>query len=150
MDNKSPMMILAFDPGGTTGVAAWCNDDEGDPVFDSEQLSWSEFVNNIDKYEFEPDDVIVAERYTITAQTLRKSRQTTALEVIGVLRYIAARAHIEFVLQSPADAKRYATDARLEKVGWLKRPLARNDHANDAARHMLLYLVSEQLIEAVR
>ena len=91
---------------------------------------------------------IVCETYTITMETLRKSRQTTALELIGALRWFAIQHGIPFVLQSPAEAKGFGTDAKLEKIGWLK-PKAQ-DHANDAARHLLVYCVKNKIVEVPR
>jgi hypothetical protein len=149
------MMICAFDPGGTTGWARWCNDDEGEPIVIAGQSSFDALIREVEELEFEEGDVIVAERFTINAQTVRHSQQTTALEVIGYLRAVALTNGLDFVLQTPADAKRFAQvgsdkNARLVSLGWLQRPLADNDHANDALRHLVLYLVKNKIIEPPR
>ena len=113
-------------------------------------------VADVNGLEFQPGDVIVAERFTINQQTIRHSQQTTALEVIGYLRAIALGwGEVDFVLQTPADAKRFAQigsnqNARLDKLGWTQRPLAANDHANDALRHLMLYLVGTKKIPPPR
>ena len=150
------MMICAFDPGLTTGWARWCNDDEGEPIVVAGQSSFEELVADVNGLEFQPGDVIVAERFTINQQTIRHSQQTTALEVIGYLRAIALGwGEVDFVLQTPADAKRFTqvgsdANARLVRCGWLQRPLAQHDHTNDALRHLLLYLVKNRLMEPPR
>ena len=149
------MMICTFDPGGTTGWARWCDDDEGEPIVVAGQLEFDELIYSVEDLDFEPDDVIVAERFTINAQTVRKSQQTTALEVIGYLRAVALTNKLDFVLQPPADAKRFTQvgnnkHARLDILGWTQRPLADNDHANDALRHLVLYLVKNKIMEPPR
>ena len=74
--------ILAVDPGGTTGWMLW----------DSGLLDWGEdgreefYATLGGLVDFELD-AIVCERYTISSNTLKKTRQHDALELIGVLRH---------------------------------------------------------------
>ena len=81
----------------------------------------------------------MCESYVITASTLRKTRgENWSLESIGALRWMANKHRVEFVLQTPADAKRFADDRKLKAAGWyFPTP---GGHANDAARHLMLYL----------
>lgn len=145
--------ILAVDPGGTSGWATherWDNapDEDG---FSSGQYEFNDFVEFVDKLAHDVQlTAIVAEKFTINQQTIRHSQQTTALEVIGFLRYIALREECPFILQTPADAKKFSTDARLDVVDWTKRPKAKWDHANDGARHLMLYMVKNKLMEPPR
>jgi hypothetical protein len=134
------MYIFACDPGKCSGWAIY--DDLGE-VF-SGQLEFAEFVTFADdEAKYAKPDVIVVERFTITQETAKKTQQTDALEVIGVLRYLAQREGSKFIRkQTPTEAKRFSTNDRLETLGWLKHPLAQWDHANDALRHLLLYLVN--------
>jgi hypothetical protein len=136
-------VIIALDPGGTTGYVYWWPDGTyigGQGDFDyMAELADAWFNMDI--------DAIVCERYTITAETLRKSRQTTALEMIGVAHFVALRKHADFVLQSPADAKRFSTDDRLDVVKWREPG---QDHFNDACRHLMLYLCKNKLMEVPR
>ncbi len=142
------MKVYSFDPGGTTGWAMW---DNWSGQTAAGQSDFDGTVRMVNKTFFRPGDVIVAERFTINAQTVRKSQQTTALEVIGFLRATALLYEgVDFVLQTPADAKRFSTDARLDILGWTRRPKAKWDHANDALRHLLLYLVKNKLMEPPR
>jgi hypothetical protein len=129
--------ILAVDPGGTTGWMTW----------DSElgRMGWGmsnfeEFVSFVNVAASPHQiDVIVCERYTITANTLRKSRQHEALEVIGFLRAVAHLRGIKFELQQQNPP--FSTDARL-RLCSLYVP---NDHARSAARQLLLYLVKHEI-----
>jgi hypothetical protein len=127
--------VLAIDPGKMSGFAF--QDDTG--FRDAGQLEMMPLLQlaEQDAKAYGAELVIVCESYTITAETAKKSRQTWSLEIIGALRWIAWRYGCEFILQSPADAKRFATDARLHECGmWVKG----QDHARDAYRHLLLYL----------
>ncbi len=141
-------MILAVDPGGTTGWAVY---DDGEVYAgQDDQIHFFACVKALPR-----PSVIVVERYTITPHTAKLSQQTTALEVIGFLRYWAWEHDADFVMQTPADAKRFAqvgTDkhARLDAAGWTQRPLAKFDHANDALRHLLLYCVKARIMEVPR
>jgi hypothetical protein len=135
--------VLAVDPGGTNGWATWT------PSFHGcgQEADFKRFTRLVD--DLAPElEVIVAERFTITAETLRKSRQNAALEVIGFLHYVSVREGVELVLQAPGDAKRFATDDRLRSAGW--RQPSSQDHANDALRHLLLYLVKAGHVEVPR
>ena len=135
--------ILAVDPGLTSGWA--CR--QGSALITG-QAEFVPMMATAERFASEGLDAIVVERYTITAETLRKSRQTTALELIGALRWLSHRAGVEFVLQSPADAKRFSTDTKLKAAGWLQR--MSDDHANDACRHLLLYAVKNKIMEVPR
>ena len=142
-------MILAVDPGGTTGWAVM----ETDGRVYAGQDDFERFTHVV--VHLPVPDVIVVERYVITPRTAKLSQQTTALEVIGFLRYWAWSHGAKFVMQTPADAKRFSTsggkpNGRLDKAGWTMRPLADNDHANDALRHLLLYCVKNRFMEVPR
>lgn len=133
--------LITVDPGGTTGFgyATLSNGHIDNTWFDQDADSgrflgwvWDEL------HEYDPADVIiVCESYIITAETLRKSRQTAPLEIIGALRWMSEYLGASFELQQPAQAKRLATDARLKAIGWWNK--STKDHANDAARHLFLY-----------
>lgn len=134
--------ILAVDPGKCTGYFA----DLPEP--DLPELSQRvalQFCEDAVMWARKYGDqlTIVYEKFTITAQTLRKAREYHAIEVIGVLKYAAFLHGCRLVEQTPGDAKKFATDARLRKVGlWVPG----KDHARDAARHWLLFNVREGLI----
>lgn len=148
--NLSRSAILAVDPGLMTGWAHGIKYAGNDfvTVLQTGQAEFEQFMRLAERLADEGLDGIVIERYTITAETLRKSRQTTALELIGCCRWLSMRYDLEFVLQSPGDAKSFATDDKLEKAGWMVKKA--DDHANDALRHLLLYSVKNRLMEVPR
>jgi len=57
---------------------------------------------------------------------------------IGAMRLIADHGGVQFVRQTPAQAKSFATDDKLRKLGWFSP--TPGGHANDATRHLLVYL----------
>lgn len=131
--------VLAVDPGGTTGWARYSpatlqlvRGQESPEEF----LRWSE--HSVEEWTAAGlDVVIVAEKYTITPDTLRKTRQYDALYTIGALAHFARKFECEFVLQTPAEAKGFTSNARLAELEIYSKG---EDHANDALRHLILWL----------
>lgn len=131
------MNIIAVDPGEMCGVATL--DPSG--VIATTQRSWRAAVDELvvpwlDKY---PDTVCSVERYTIGQQTVKMSRQPTALHVIGTIKTECLRRGIAFVQYPPGDAKRLGGPVTQRKLG-LYRPS--EDHAADALAHLLLTLAA--------
>lgn len=135
------MLLIAVDPGKTTGVATWYLDRAFEEPMATQiegSLDFCDYVHALLAGHYDDDIVIICEKYTINAGTLKKSRQYDPLEIIGTLRWFAHQYEIDFVLQSPAEAKRFATNDKLKKIGWYTPG---RDHAADAMRHLLLYSV---------
>lgn len=126
--------VIAIDPGKTTGWAAWNSETD---KFLAGQMPLFEFL-----YWYETsmtgDFETVVESYIITAGTLTKSRQYWSLEGIGAIKYLAERDGRKVTMQSPAEAKKFATPEKLKAVGWW---VPGKDHAQDAARHLLVFVV---------
>ncbi len=136
------MGILAVDPGKTTGYVLWT---DGERV--EGELYGEAFLDRADELiESGEVDVVVCERFIITAQTGKKTQAPWSLEQIGALRFLCRKHDVTFVLQSAADAKRFATEEKLNRAGW-KRPKG-DGHARDAQRHLLVYLVRKNLFDA--
>ena len=123
---------------------AWCHSLGVKPDLDSvrfgelphmEMIDWTHSV----LADNQPINRLIVESYTITARTLKLTRQPWSLEQIGALRWLAHQYRVPFILQSPAGAKGFATDEKLKAVGWWPS----SDHARDAARHLMLNLVAE-------
>lgn len=134
--------ILSFDPGKTTGWALFT----GGVVWDAGQDQPQEFLERMDDWTMRStygDAQVVGERYIITPETLRKSRQHWSLEIIGAARYLCTRSGIPFTLQSPSEAKAFATNDKLRQLGWYVRGM---QHANDALRHLLVFLVNNKQV----
>ena len=82
----------------------------------------------------------VVERYVITPQTAKMTRQYAALETIGALRYVATKTGSRFILQSRSQKNRISNDA-LKRAGlWMP---TKGGHANDAARHGIITFIRE-------
>lgn len=126
------MRLLAIDPGLTTGWMIWQNGfsyaGQAEPPNGFLNLAWSEMP---------AVDVVVMEEFRITDRTMRTTREPWSLHIIGAVAWMAERHGAELVMQSPGDAKAFATNTKLKRLGW---PL-KGDHAKDAGRHALLYLV---------
>jgi len=141
-------IYIALDPGVATGIA------QHRPVYPEDFKAWERDQGTtchwLDKrlYELvtenEEEVEVVCESYTISGQTTKKTRQYASLEIIGTARYLCQKYDVPFVLQTPAEAKRFATDARL-KGGGFWTP-TKGGHANDAARHMFVRLTKRGLL----
>lgn len=126
------MTIICLDPGLTTGYViehplgsmahGQCKPDAVWDLLDSVNPPFHNLI-------------IVYESFQYRRQQL--NAVLTPVEVIGVIKEYH-RQHISTDLydQTPAQAKHYWTDERLVKLGlWFKG----QQHARDAARHLLYY-----------
>lgn len=136
------MRLLAIDPGLRSGAFVWSGpEDWSGGIYDPMPLlDWVDDLLRVDGL-----DLMVVEAYRITAETARKSAQHWSLELIGALRWLAYRHGVEFVLQTPAEAKSLIPDARLRDLGfWFS---GKEDHCRDAARHAAFALARKRLIQ---
>jgi hypothetical protein len=85
--------------------------------------------------------LVVVERFTPDQRV--RTFQPDALEAIGMIKFIVKTSnrlnHI-FILQGRAEAKKVAGTKDLKKLGWYKQ--TKDGHANDAALHILLALLT--------
>jgi hypothetical protein len=134
---KGKSVVLAVDPGKKTGLSLYA---QGSESLLTNELSFpetDEFVESVCQMHGE-QLAVVCEKFTITAQTAKNTQAPWSLEEIGVCRYLAHKYGCEFAsLQAPSSAKTFSTDARLKALGWWTPG---KGHANDATRHLLLYL----------
>lgn len=149
------MRIMGVDPGGTTGVVIidveWDEKRyEPDPkrahVFNTQLPAvWDTDVNSvalnmqyfIDEYK---PDLIVVEKFIITQQTVRFTRQPDALWIIGGVRFLADIRGIPIHMQPASLAKTTWDAKRLQSTGWSK--VVKQKHARDALRHALTACVT--------
>lgn len=136
-------LFVGLDPGGTTGVA-WLIEEDGGWLFGSDQIA--------DRYETEEwlaktlaltdrEVTVIIERWDVRANTHQLTNQDDPRYIIGYVDGIChALPHVTYVEQTPAQAKRFGTDDKLKKMGWY---VAGEDHARDAARHLLVCLVKD-------
>lgn len=130
--------VLALDPGKTTGVATY---DLRTGEFESSQLDYDGVCQLMMKVASEAPHIdLVSEDFVITVQTAKNTQATWSLELIGVARMVSRMyGGQDLILQMPANAKRMMSDDMLKLIGWHKPG---QGHANDAARHLGLYLLS--------
>lgn len=138
--------ILAVDPGKKTGMCCFSWAGLGtEPILEwSAELDEDDFIKPV-RYELEhhPEVEIVCERFTINAQTAKKTQAPYSLELIGALKQAirdAGRDVDSLFMQKPADAMNMFTNPKLKILGYWHKGGA--GHALDAIRHGLLRLAS--------
>lgn len=129
------MRILAVDPGTVTGIADY--DKQRGVFFNEVKGGVKGFVDAV-RHSLPLYDVVVCESFVISPRTLRVSRVHDSLDIIGWLKGEEGYTYPELVMQTPAQAKQFATDDKLRRLGWYNA--TKDGHANDAARHLLTYL----------
>lgn len=142
--------LLAIDPGKLTGLAyVRVPDSHSDlDVIRTAELQFPELVHTVNDILQERsghDIVVVIEKYTITMHTVKLSAQPDALYTIGAVRALLVLHGIDpasLVLQMPSAAKNIATNAMIKDMGLWHR--GGKGHAQDASRHVLLYLLTNK------
>lgn len=134
-------LIVAIDPGKTTGWALYDTDDAR--FVSGETAGRFDFYRNLRELASSGRPLeVVAEAFTITARTIATDRQYDALYIIG---YVEAACEVNgwpFSLQEPGTAKGFASNEKLAVLGW--RNPTPNGHADDAARHLFTYLATKR------
>ncbi len=141
--------ILAVDPGVSTGLAWYRLPGKGEETGEflgASVLSRAQFEDRA--YETlnkdsEDEYVVVCERFVISGRSNKVVRYNDSLEIIGLLRFLCRRNGWRFKEQSASDAMNFCTNDKLKKL----KMYTRNDHARDATRHLVLYLVEHKLID---
>src|SRR5262245_17599257 len=140
--STSPDVILAVDPGGTTGLAEFSTDYNKIWIgYQFPRFGVEDHIHNIFEWHFKDivagRILIVAEKFLITPHTGRLSQQDDALKINGTLEWMAHKFGHRYEEQTPNTAKKIAKDFRLKELGLFTPG---RDHANDAARHLVLAL----------
>lgn len=133
--------IVAFDPGGTTGIATY-----KDGVFAKEQIGPDEHHQALWEWMHEHRPTTVCyERFTY--QVRKKNEYAHAhvnlipREYIGLFKLYGATENIELVARHASEVKKLWTDDKLKVLGLYSRNMG---HANDAIRHLLSHLVLDK------
>lgn len=134
------MRIVAVDPGLTSGVAVYGTESRS---FLSMELPTHAAISEVERFLYLGTGLVVCESWTPRPGV--RTFQPEALESIGALRYLCRKLRTEFQLQSPAEAKSFATNKKLKTLGW-RRP-SEGGHADDAARHLLVAAVRVDAID---
>ncbi len=132
-------LIIALDPGGTTGIAMKRHADETD--FKLLQLGPDEHHTALWKLlATENPDVVVCERFdSMPLQDFAVN--LAAREYIGVAKLYCQSTHKPFVSQQRSAAKGLWTDAKIKSIN-LWQPGQK--HSMDALRHLLYYITVAQ------
>jgi hypothetical protein len=164
-----PFSILAFDPGGTTGIT--CLNFEGgmsDTInlhdFKMSYSSLGPSEHHLELLDCLKDFAELCERLGIAPHIVteaftfrqfatdesygRPKVELISCEYIGIIKAVAASYDISIKSYMSSEGKGFVTDAKLEKMGWLQKPKTANRHINDATRQLVCYLVKELRIYA--
>lgn len=145
-------MFIGVDPGLAVGLACYVTGPREIRMFSSwvmppyEAGEWLEKTLVTHRRVANPavPVTIGCERYIITPKTM--SQQHDALEVIGVVRYLARKYDARLLVQGAGDAQRMGNDARLRRIDWRRD----GDHRDRAAAQLLLALARVAPSEAYR
>lgn len=138
--------MFAVDPGKTSGWAMlkdneFTSGQEGfydicDIAEDLATVNGNRvFPNESERIRF------VTEKFIITIHTGKNTQAPWSLETNGVLRYLALKNGLIYAEQTASQAKTFCTDDMLKALGWHKPGKV---HANDAARHLVLFGLSRK------
>ena len=136
--------ILSADTGDCTGLGLWTPEDGiwsiALPQHDAEVWLHDQIASAASR----PTEIVL-EKLVISAATVRKGRQVhRAIEMAGVVKYLARIYGVPLVEQAPSDVMRFASDTVLKRIDWyVKGP----DHQRDARRHILTRLAERRLID---
>lgn len=158
MTKETGIRVIGIDPGLATGLVSIAIDEEGNlsdvEALELDQMGLGHYMETVygqwRTLGIRP--TVVIESFTITAATAKNSPAPWSLENIGVVRYFCGKAGFDLVFQTPAQAKRLATDDILKASGLYFKGNGFKGHANDAARHVCYYLMTSKgmLHDAIR
>lgn len=140
---SQPQLLMWIDPGLDTGWAVWRPDtsyfSSGNVhgVIDAGRCIRSQLSSS-------HDAAIGCEGFTIRPGSSKLKLDTTALEVIGVARWLACQTGARLLPLTQPDSRKLG-QLHLKTVGW-HRPGP--DHADSAASHLLSYLLQERQLPA--
>jgi len=141
--------IIAFDPGGTTGIAMVTLMDNVEgcdpfiPQFQVEQLGPQEhhieLENFLEKYAEGVDRYFIVYESFNYRNTSRAGLRLDSVEYIGIIKNWARRRGYPVVAQTPAQAKSFVPDQVLKDMNLYSKAFR---HANDGMRHLTYFAVN--------
>jgi len=139
--NDIPEFVIWLDPGLHTGWATLLHGEH----FDSGEGILPEIGELLEDYAniYHDNLGIGWEQYVLTSGGSRTGSAGPPIEVIGVARWIGYKFQCQMLKPVPAAMRKAATPEMLDRLGWWCPGLG---HANDAARHMLAWLMRENLL----
>lgn len=136
--------VLAFDPGETTGWAAFKRTQESTQLIDAGQIkTWplrAAVPNLLYLFQEYYPHIIVYESYHIYSwkANQHKNSEVATIQVVGCLQTLAIQKIIPYTAQTAQVGKQFCNDTKLEDWGlWI--PGLR--HARDAIRHGCYYIL---------
>lgn len=140
------MRLIALDPGGSTGFAAWENGEiikEGTLTGDHYHQLWS-LLFEVDQG-MKGELLIICERFDNRGKIDAK---LVSLEYIGVVKLYSQMSMAKVAWQSPSikpsrgqgKGLGWADNKKLSATGLIKTPISSYPHLNDAYRHLLFYI----------
>jgi hypothetical protein len=162
-----PTMVLAFDPGGTTGWTqafipggplAEMKLDDFEMQFgslgpDPHHEDLFDFIGDAQSYCYRESIRLhlVTEAFTFrqfaTDESYGKAKvDLISCEYIGIIKLIAEMYDLPIKSYMASEGKGFVTNEKLEKMGWLQVPKTPKRHINDATRQLVCYLVKEMRI----
>lgn len=146
------MILLAgVDPGLVTGVCQFCIDEQGTiTLVSSDELDhlgvghWMKKVMANRPYcgDYKAELQVVCERFIITTQTAKNSQAPWSLEVTGLVRWYTERYGFALYQPIPSQTKALISNDVLKRAGLF----VKGEHARDAARAALYYVVTQRRI----
>jgi hypothetical protein len=135
------LKLIAVDPGNVCGMASAEFEDGAAEDFQSWESEPYDAVRAIEIASIDPITVVYE---TFTPRPGVYTWQPDALYTIGAILYLSRKYGFGTGGQSPGDAKKFATNDKLAKLGW--RSPSTGGHRDDAARHLLLGAVKMNVI----
>ena len=139
-----------LDPGLTTGwarfIAGRSDDDNG--AFHSGETDFKVLGGQLELLgdTWGPMLALGWESFQITAGTARKKGSHHAIEVIGMVKWIAHKHKVTVLPSAPNSSRSLAGLQKLKKIGWYTPGLI---HGNVAAEHLLAFFMSQRLLPDV-
>jgi len=133
-----PQVLLAIDPGETTGYAVFT---EGKYVADGEITikldNLKQIWNLIHKLK---PDVVVCEDYIVYGSKVKMHawNRLVTPQIIGVIRYTCEAKQVPLYMQMASTAKGFCNDNKLKEWSFWSKG---NIHAKDAIKHACYFLL---------
>lgn len=132
-------VVVWADPGLITGLAQW---DQERKVFTSWQYEDTDLVERLRMLaHLHGERLVVGYESYLVAGGPRSGTPKYSLQVIGQINELATEGLFRLAQPVPSSSRKLGSVAWLRRLGWYK-PGKR--HANDAAMHLLAYLLKQK------
>lgn len=137
-------VIVWLDPGKLTGVASW---DEEAGAFFSWQYEIDDLVKRLKAMAvlYEGRMSLGWEKYIITSGGVRTGDPSYSRNAISQVSVLADDGLFDVLPSMPSSSRALGSPALLNRLGWRKPGKV---HANDAAQHLLAYLLKQRPMSA--